>query len=230
MRYGQFCPIAKASEVLCERWTLLIIRELLIGSSRYNELQRAISKISPTLLSKRLNELEQANLLVKKKVPGGRSHEYFLTQAGKELGPIVMQLGEWGMQWARHQMDLDDQDVELLMWDIRRNIKIDKLPGQHGVLKFHFTDLSEHADWWIIVKGTESDLCTDDPYLDVDLFFTCEVRTLIDIWMGDTKLNQSISEKKLTILGNKGFKNTIKDWIGLSQMSHLGKANTHLQN
>ncbi|MGJ8681783.1 winged helix-turn-helix transcriptional regulator [Paraglaciecola sp.] len=224
MRYGQFCPIAKASEVLCERWTMLILRELLIGSTRYNELQKAMSKISPTLLSKRLNELEQANLLIKKKIPGGRSHEYFLTQAGKDLGPIVMQLGEWGMQWARKQMDLDDQDIELLMWDIRRNIKSDKIPGRHAVLKFHFTDLDEHANWWIVVKDKDCDLCTDDPCLDVDLYFTTDVATLINVWMGDCQLHQSISKGNLKILGDKGMKNTIKDWFGLSLMSPHGKA------
>lgn len=224
MKYGQFCPIAKAAEVLCERWTLLIIREMLLGSTRYNQLQTALSKISPSLLSKRLTELEASGLIIKKKAVTGRSYEYHLTQAGNELGPIVTNIGVWGMQWARDHLDLTDQDVDLLMWDIRRRIDVDRVPGRTSVLKFHFTDLDEHSNWWIIINGEEADLCLDDPQKNVDLFFTTKLSTLIDVWMGDRSLSSAISSEELKLIGDNGFKNTVKDWFGLSLLSEHGNA------
>ena len=223
MKYGQFCPIAKAAEVLCERWTLLIIREMLLGSTRYNEFQRAISKISPTLLSKRLTDLEKANLIVKQKVQGGRSYEYHLTQAGKELEPIVTSLGVWGMEWARDQMGLDDQDVELLMWDIRRCLAVDRMPSDHAVLKFHFPNLEQYRDWWIVIDENNRDLCTEDPQKDVDLFFTSDAQVLIDVWMGDRVLTEAVSSGDLKIIGDTGYRRSVKDWFSLSLLADHGR-------
>ena len=97
MQYGQFCPIAKAMEILGERWSLLIVRELLMGARRFNELQRGLSLISPTILTKRLTDLADAGVIIRKKMHGQRGHEYFLTQMGQELMPVIMQVGEWGM-------------------------------------------------------------------------------------------------------------------------------------
>lgn len=226
MKYGQFCPISKAAEVLCERWTLLLIREMLMGSCRYNEFQRALSKISPSLLSKRLTELEQANLIVKRRAQGGRSHEYHLTQAGNELGPIVTSLGIWGMQWARDQMGLDEQDVELLMWDIRRSIIVNNIPGKQAVLKFHFCDLTEHANWWVIINGEERDLCVEDTQQNVDLYFTSPIQTMIDVWMGDQSLNDALNSGGLKIIGEEGFRRTVKDWFGFNRLAPYGNLST----
>jgi len=226
MRYGQFCPISKAAEILCERWTLLIVRELLLGSSRYNEFQKALSRISPTLLSKRLSELEAANLVFKKKIPGSRGYEYFLTQAGNELGPIVTNLGEWGMHWARDQMDLEDLDIELLMWDIRRRLDKRHLPPTETILKFHFTDLQTFADWWIVIDGNERDLCTDDPGKEVDLYFTSDAQTMVDLWQGDIVLNDAINERNLKIVGDSNLKKSVKKWFSLSLLADHGRAAT----
>ena len=116
--YAQFCPISKAMEVLGERWTMLIVRELLMGSSRFSQLQRGLSKISPTVLNTRLETLRKHGLIIKKRIPEQRGSEYYLTEAGRELFPIVFQIGEWGMRWARGQMTDEELDVELLMTDI----------------------------------------------------------------------------------------------------------------
>ncbi len=139
IRYGQFCPVAKAAEVLGERWTILIIRELLLGTTRFSDLQRALSQISPTLLTKRLNQLQDCGLVIRKKLPQQRRTEYHLTPAGRELLPVVIGLGEWGMKWARGQMSDDELDVELLMHDFSRRIDETQLPGGRTVIKFVFT-------------------------------------------------------------------------------------------
>ncbi|MDA0990684.1 MAG: helix-turn-helix domain-containing protein [Verrucomicrobia bacterium] len=122
MQYGQFCPIAKACELIGERWTLLIIRELLCGSTRFSELQRGLSQISPSLLTKRLNQLVDDELLIRKQSVDRKKVEYFLTPSGKELAPIIMGLGDWGHRWARSRMEEDELDIELLMLEFYRRI------------------------------------------------------------------------------------------------------------
>ena len=131
--YGQFCPIAKASELIGERWTILILRELLLGTHRYSEFQRTLSRISPSLLTKRLKQLEQAGIIVRKSQPGKKGYHYFLTPAGKELSPVIEHLAMWGMRWARGQLRDEELDVEFLMWDIQRRIQFNMLPDGETV-------------------------------------------------------------------------------------------------
>ena len=158
MEYGQFCPVAKATEVIGEKWTLLIIRELLMGGSRFNELHRGLSLISPTILSRRLESLSEHGLVLKKKIPGQRGYEYFPTESCQELLPIIRSLGDWGMRWARANLTENDYDVELLMLYLKRSIVPEKLIGKETVIRFNFTDIDTYPDWWLVVKGEEVDL------------------------------------------------------------------------
>jgi DNA-binding HxlR family transcriptional regulator len=216
LKYGQFCPIAKASEVLGEKWTVLIVRELLLGTKRFNDFQRALSLISPTVLAKRLKSLEELGLVFRKTVPGGRSTEYHLTPAGKELNPVIEALAVWGMRWARGHMEESELDVELLMWDVRRRIDHDALPGGQAVIHFSFPGLKSYRDWWVVVDGSGVDLCTNNPGKDVDLHVVSDPRTLIEVWMGDTTLNQAKSSGKLQVTGSTLYARTMKNWFMLS--------------
>lgn len=145
--YGQFCPVAKATELLGERWMILVLRELLLGSHRYSEFQRALSRISPSLLTKRLKQLEAAGIIIRKAQHNRKGYDYFLTPAGKELAPIVKHLATWGMRWARGQLNDDELDVEFLMWDIQRRLQTDMLPDGETVFCFIFDDLSKFKNW-----------------------------------------------------------------------------------
>ena len=156
--YGQFCPIAKAVEVLGERWTLLLIRELMQGSRRFNELQRCLARMSPSLLTKRLKELEAAGLVVRIRAGGRRSFEYELTQAGRDLSPTVMELARWGSKWVRETMERDDLDLDLLMLDIQRSVNRELLPAAKIVVKIHFTDQIELAHWWLVLEKRDVDV------------------------------------------------------------------------
>ena len=144
--YGQFCPVAKASDIIGERWTVLILRELFLGTRRYNEFQRGLSRISPTLLSKRLKSLEKNGLIVRKSPPGQKSHEYYLTESGRELEPLIEHLAVWGMRWARGQLDDNELDVEFLMRDLQRRLHVVQLHRDGAVLRTqaklarHFVD------------------------------------------------------------------------------------------
>ena len=190
MNYAQFCPIAKATEILGEKWTLLIVRELLMGGTRFNELQRGLGLISPTLLTKRLNDLAQAGIVIKKRIGGQRGHEYLLTAMGRELLPVIMQLGEWGMRWARGALPDTDLDVELLMLYLQRSIEPEALPGNRTVIRFTFSDLKRLSDWWLLVDGSDIDLCVQDPGREVDIYFVTDLRTMIQVWMGDLALSR----------------------------------------
>lgn len=216
MEYGQFCPIAKATEIIGEKWTVLIIRELLMGGTRFNELQRGLSLISPTLLSKRLDSLEQHGLVLKKKIPGQKGYEYFATESCQELLPIIRSMGDWGMRWARSNLTEQDYDVELLMLYLKRSIVTEKLIGKETVIRFRFTDIKEYPDWWLVVQGDELDLCVKDPGKEVNVYFTSSVKTLADIWMGESSYKKAQNEGTMKIVGDKVLTNNITSWLANS--------------
>ena len=224
MEYGQFCPIAKSMEILGEKWTLLIVREMLMGGTRFNELQRGLSLISPTILTKRLNDLAEAGVILRKKIPGQRGYEYFLTEMGKELLPVVKQIGEWGMRWARGRMGDTELDVELLMLYLQRSIQPDKLPGNETVIRFKFTDLTEFSDWWIVVADRNVDVCVQDPGKDVDIYFTTDLRTMIATWMGDIPYRSAISSGKLKLVGAAALTRNISSWMSDSIFAGMPSA------
>jgi DNA-binding HxlR family transcriptional regulator len=224
MEYGQFCPIAKATEIIGEKWTILIIRELLMGGSRFNELQRGLSLISPTILSRRLESLTEHGLVVKKKIPGQKGHEYFPTESCKQLLPVIRSLGDWGMRWARSNLTEKDYDVELLMLYLKRSIVPEKLIGNETVIRFHFTDIDDYPDWWLVAKGEELDLCVNDPGRDVDVYFTSSVRTMADIWMGDNSYRKALRDGSLKLVGNKALTRDITAWMTISLFADLPSA------
>ena len=183
MNYNQFCPIAKASELLGDKWTLLILRELLSGGHRFNEFQRGLSAISPTLLTSRLRQLEDEGIIERKKIKGQQGYEYYLTQPGEEVLPIIQELGKWGMKWARDQIDDEELDVELLMLYLVRSIQPENLIGKETIVHFKFIDLKKLQDWWIIVNDNDIDVCLEDPSKEVDVWITTDVRTMMEVWM-----------------------------------------------
>ncbi len=216
MEYGQFCPIAKAAEILGDKWTLLIVRELLMGGTRFNVMQRGLSSISPTMLTKRLNELAAYGIVVKKRIPGQKGYEYFLSECGQELFPIVEKVGVWGMRWARAGMPDSDLDLELLMLYMERCILPEKLVGNETVVRFHFTDIDEFNDWWLVVKDNEVDACIQNPGKDVDVHFTTDLRTMIEAWMGDITYKKAVADKRMTIVGPSALTKNVSSWIKCS--------------
>jgi len=213
--YGQFCPVAKASDIIGERWTVLILRELLLGTTRYNELLRGLARISPTLLSKRLKTLEGKGLIVRKRPSGQKSHEYYLTACGRELEPIIEHLAVWGMRWARGQLADSELDVEFLMVDLQRRLQTDRLPDGETVLCFTFNELETFKTWWMVVCGKEVDLCTENPGKEVDLYINSGVRDMVKVWRGDLTLRKALREKLVRTQGNTYLIRSMPDWLGI---------------
>ncbi|MGE5153327.1 MAG: winged helix-turn-helix transcriptional regulator [Bdellovibrio bacteriovorus] len=224
MDYAQFCPVAKATEILGEKWTLLIVRELLMGGTRFNELQRGLGLISPSLLTKRLKDLEQAGVVIRKKIPGQRGHEYLLTAMGRELLPVVMQLGEWGMRWARGAMPEQDLDVELLMLYLQRSIRPEALPGKETVVRFRFSDLKSLGDWWLLINDGSVDVCVQDPGREVDIYFGTDLRTMIQVWMGDLSYRAAMADGRMRIVGPSALTRDIKRWLAPHRLADIRPA------
>ncbi len=221
MEYGQFCPIAKATEIIGEKWTILIIRELLMGGTRFNELQRGLSMISPTILSRRLDSLVEYGLARKKRIPGGRGFEYLPTKSCQELLPVILSLGEWGMRWTRVNLSEEDYDVELLMLYLKRSIVRERLSDGETVIRFHFTDLERYTDWWLVARRDEVDLCLSDPGKEVDVWFTSSVKTLANIWMGESTYRQAVRNGSLKLVGEPALTRNVADWMSNSPWADL---------
>lgn len=210
--YGQFCPIAKASEVVSERWTILVIRELGAGSDSFNDLRKGLPLMSPSLLSTRLKSLERAGVIDRRQ--NSKGVRYQLTEAGEELATIVWQLGTWGQRWIRSKLGKDDLDPSLLMWDIHRTMKTDYFKARRTTLLFEFSDYtSKLRRWWLVVTNGEVDVCMKDPGYNVDLHITSSVKTLTRYWMGDISMSKALREKLMNLSGDAGLKRDIKQWL-----------------
>ena len=215
--YGQFCPVAMASEVICARWTPLILRELLCGSTRFNDLRRGVPRMSPTLLSKRLKELEQAGVIETKPTGQQGIVEYHLTQAGQELRPLVMSLGVWGQRWVEAQSSLKNLDPSLLMWDMRRSLDLTPMPPHRCTIQFHYPELTDiRQNYWLVIDGRVVDLCLTDPGYEVDLFVECSLRTMTAIWMGVTNVQAELDAGRMELSGDKMLARSMQQWLGLS--------------
>ena len=183
--YRQFCPVAMAAETLCTRWTIVLLREMIAGSTRFNDLRRGVPRMSPALLSQRLKDLEQAGIVRRersRKEPG--VFEYRLTPAGLELKPLIEAFGVWGQRWIDSDVSLQNLDVQLLMWDMRRNLQPSPMPQRRSVLQFQYPELpASQRHWWLLVApGEDIDLCAVDPGFDVDLYVTTDLRTMTSAW------------------------------------------------
>jgi len=215
--YRQFCPVAKAAEVVTRKWTPLVVRELLQGSHRFNDLKRGLPAISPSLLSRRLTELEEAGVVRRVRPEEGRYREYHLTEAGEELRPIIEALGTWGKRWSRAELARDDLDAGLLMWDMHRRLPEERRPEERVVVRFRFRDApEEERDYWLVMDTDEVDLCLDERGLDVDLRVVTDVRTLTAVWLGDAPLSSAIRNRKIRMIGPKRLRRAFPDWLGLS--------------
>lgn len=215
--YGQFCPVAKAMEVLDERWTLLVVRELLAGSSHFNDLRRGNPRMSPALLSKRLRTLERAGV-VRRTVENGRS-SYTLTACGEELRPAVEALGAWGVRWIG-ELGEADLDPHLLMWDMKRTVPVEEWPRERTVLALSFDDVPPRvARWWLCVSGSEVDVCDADPGFEVTVSVDTSLRTLTEIWRGDRSWEQALREQAAAVHGPRSAARDVPRWLGQSTLA-----------
>jgi DNA-binding HxlR family transcriptional regulator len=219
--YGQFCPIAHAAEVLAERWTLLVVRELLAGSTRFNEIRRGVPLMSSSLLSKRLTELERGGIIIRIRLEGERGYSYRLTPAGEALGPLVFGLGSWGREWLKREITHENADPGLLMWDMQRSLRLDRLPQDRLVTFFRFRDAPEKKRaWWLVAEASGTDLCLSDPGFGVDLEVDAEARAMYEVWIGRRELGSAMRSGRVRVRGPEHLVRSLPEWLGLSVFAH----------
>lgn len=213
--YGQFCPVAMAAEVLATRWTLVVLGEMLSGSTRFSDIRRGVPRMSPALLSKRLRELQAAAVIER------IDNEYVLTGAGRDLAPIVQSLGRWALRWVNSDCSLGNLDPKLLMWNMRRNLRPDPMPLRRIVVEFRYADLpaDEQRFWLIVAPGNPVDLCSIEPGYDVDLLVTAQLRAMTSAWMGMSAFEDELRASRIELDGDPMLARSFTRWIGQSGLT-----------
>lgn len=210
--YGQFCPLSMAAEIVCTRWTPLVLRELFCGSSRFNDLRRGVPKMSPALLSKRLKELEEAGVVEVRRKDG--NPEYYLTAAGMDLRPMIDAMMLWGHAWVEKNVTLSKLDPSLLMWDIRRGIRPEPPHPKRRTIQFLYPDLiPADRNWWLVVENSDVELCYYDPGYEIDLLVTGSLRSVTSVWMGLSRLSQEIAARQVQIDGDPVLAREVGRWL-----------------
>lgn len=225
--YVSFCPTAKVCEILEPRWTLLILCEMFSGSTHFNDIRRGVPSMSPTLLSKRLKELERHGLLTRVQDKAKSGSSYHLTSIGKELEPIIDKLGDWAHRSIETEVKLERLDASMLMWNMRRKVDTAVLPrNRRCVIQFIYPEQPVAArNYWLISKpGHPVDMCMIDPGHDVDLYVTADLRAMTSAWMGLSTLQAEIDSGKIELVGNDALINSIGDWMVRSRFATLAAA------
>ncbi len=221
--YGQFCPVAKAAEVLAERWTPLVMRELLEGSKHFNDLHRGVPLMSRSLLSLRLKQLEAVGAIERKS--GQRGWEYHLTSAGKEIDPIIQSLGAWGQRWYRSNFGPEDLDVGRLMWALRLTVRPEHFPPRRITVQFDYSDVPENKRrWWVVSDRSDIDICPLNPGFEPDLYVATDLQTITRLVMGDLSYKAAIAAGAIELDGKPELRRNFDAWLGRSHFAHIEDA------
>jgi DNA-binding HxlR family transcriptional regulator len=221
--YGQFCPVAVASEIFAERWTPIILRELVLGSRGFNEIHRGVPRISRALLAKRLRKLVETGVVA------SADGAYRLTDSGHELGEVVVRLGEWGQRWTT-PVRRDRLDARLLMWDMRRRIAIERLPERRVVVRFDFRGAPVRPKtFWLVMTRPEVDLCIIEPGHEVDLFVDADLAGFIRVWLGEVPIRQAIRERAISLNGDRQAERDFPSWLLLSTLAAVPRPDDSMQ-
>ena len=225
--YGQFCPVAVACEVFAERWTPLILREMFCGSRRFNDLRRGMPLISRTLLSQRLQTLEESGVIESVPLASGRGREYRLTKAGEEFRAVIDRLGEWGQRWIHGRVSTENLDAQLLMWDIHRRIDLDRLPTERVVARFDFrgtpTGYRGPRTTWLILQRPEVDLCLKDPGFGTDIVVSADLKAITKVWLGDLRFNEALRSRAIVLEGPRKLVQALPGWLLLSGFAEVAR-------
>ena len=223
--YGQYCPVARASEILADRWTPLIVRELLAGVLHFNELDRGLPGISRALLVERLRRLERTGVVVRRPGPIGNLTEYHLTPAGRELQRVIDAVGGWGARWAFGDPRPSELDPIVLLWWMRRRARRDQLPRQRIVVQLDFRG-ARSGSFWLILEQTDVSVCLQHPRFDVDLRVDADIAAFYRVWLGRTPLDQAVREGHVRLEGVPALVRAFPRWFAWSPMAASVRAAT----
>lgn len=219
-KYCQFCPVAKAAEILCEKWVILVLRELMMGSTRFSQFRKGLPRISPSILSRRLKTLEEQGVITRKQINQSNSYSYHLTESGEELRPIILGFGTWGHRWAKNKITKDDLDAGFLLWDMRRRLNTEYFKDERVVIHIEFIDQKKtDRYWWMVIENHEIDLCFEDTGHEPDIIIMTTLPVMTNVWLGYESLNKMMNNQQLKILGSKRHVSNVAKWIGKSSFA-----------
>lgn len=210
--YGQYCPVSLGSEVLADRWTPLIVRELLIGSTRFNDIERGLPGISRTLLSQRLRHLERKGVVVTRPASGGRGNEYHLTPAGEDLEPVLMALGEWTVRWRFTEPEPADVDPVTITWWMHRRVDADRLPDRRVVIEFDYQGADATQIWLVLDRGDPS-VCVKHPGFDSDVVVTTDTVSMMRVFSGIDTLAEAVANGTVDLAGTPSLTRGFGRWF-----------------
>jgi DNA-binding HxlR family transcriptional regulator len=223
--YGQFCPVAKAAEVFCERWTALIIRDLAGGPRRFSTLQRGVPLMSPTLLSRRLKTLEAEGIIARERAESGGHWLYKLTPAGEEFAPLVMALGTWGQRWARRELEEGEIDLSLFIYAIENTVDPTAFGARRTVVRLELTDQPKAKRlWWFLNENGRAELCVDPPGPEIDLYIAATLPDMIRLWRGDVSYTRLVEDGRLEVDGTTRLQRAARRWLNASLLAHVKPA------
>lgn len=217
--YGQYCPLALAAELLCRRWTMLIVSRLVDGCRTFGEIHRGVPRISPSLLTARLGELEQAGLLRRVKIRGEKRYRYEPTDATLDLAGVIDGLAVWGQHWAR-DMNMDDLDPAFLAWSMSLRLDESAMPRGRTVVEFEFSGSpTELKRFWLVNENGDVDMCLKDPGFETDLYVRAEIRCFVEAWRGFRDLRQEIDAGRIKLTGTRALRSAFARWLQLSALA-----------
>ena len=222
-RYGQYCPIARAAELLADRWTVLIVRELLVNVHGFNDLERGLPGISRPLLSERLRRLVHGGVLERRAAGRGRRVEYRLTPAGRELRRVISALGAWGVQWAFGEPRLNELDPTILLWWMRRRVCVDSIPRRRVVIQFDFHGTAKRT-YWLVMEPAETSICLKHPGLEIDLIVKADVAAMYDVWFGRATLPEAVRKREIRLQGTPAVVGAFPRWFAWSPLADKVRA------
>lgn len=221
--YGQYCPLARAMDLLGDRWTLLVVRDLLTGTHRFNELARGLPRMSRSLLSKRLTSLVEAGIVERTPTGEGGAVDYRPTEAGRALWPALESLLTWGARWAFDQPRDEELDPVLLMWWIRRGTVRERCPKGRVTVEFEFADDAKGL-YWLVVEPDDVSVCFDPPPFDVDLWLRTDLASMYRVWLGRVEFLEAIDRGDLELHGPPALERSFPGWFDLSAASPAVRA------
>jgi DNA-binding HxlR family transcriptional regulator len=219
-KYGQYCPMARAVEILGDRWTLLIVRDLFCGAHHFNALERGLPGISRALLTGRLKRLQKAGIILRQNEPAGQKVRYELTQAGWELYPIVESLTRWGAKWAFGEPRLEELNPVLLLWWIRDRVYTEHLPPERVVVEFDFCEARPHR-YWLILKPGDVSVCIKHPGYDTDILVTTTLVVFYQVWLGRTPFARAIADEQIRLDAMPALARAFPHWFALSKVVEI---------
>ena len=220
--YHQFCPIAKAAEVFCQKWTPLILRDLAFGASRFSELQRGVPLASPSLLSQRLKELVANGVVEKRRAESGRGWVYHLTDAGREFVPMIMALGKWGRHWSPRFLPDNEADLGMLLWAIESHVNPYAFAQERTIVEVELSDQPKRRRcWWFVNSGGECQMCHERPDRTSDLYVTTSLKDMIRIWRGDVSLAKAMDDGRIDVHGGADLLRAFPDWLQTSPFAKI---------